>query len=571
MECLARPEFARFQMLSYLAIMSAFIKTKQGYNKFYGADDDRVKTKNRGSGASDHLYVTQVSFTTETCEDSCLHDGRDMTRSVSSGDGRLKWAGFPEYPKAFALWRTVTSAWMIYVIIKFVFSEQISALANSLVKLNMPIHCYLVGRFILQENVAEMSAALFSFGHITWRFSQWVAKPCQICLAYFLTLNSEDRDLFYSKLEKDQSIKLTNTDIAQLSDKQKFILDTMCYRVIYRSGVVYRLRSNRTPESHLELCRMVAKSTICALVIVTPIAIVLYLTHTFLYLLDVRYTSVYPNCDPILQALKDSGRLSARSMTIRGHHLLTIFADTIENILIWVECGLVATAAPIMVHLMSQDLVMNWKGIKAKLDSLARTAMLKENTVGLEAADATTKTTTTMDVQWDNFDRAMQPADSSGITHRQMHELSAEMADFFNQVKRANSYLSQYLLGFIVGWLSLVGIYTYFLRTRSFVKVPLVVIAVFAFVLVGLSFAYHSFMRLHRSCIDSYPKLCSLMAREQNKCAAKCGLLIEFYVKKRACFTVMHEYPFEPTTFLTLIGWTFSCFCIITEVIRRNR
>lgn len=39
--------------------------------------------------------------------------------------------------------------------------------------------------------------------------------------------------------------------------------------------------------------------------------------------------------------------------------------------------------------------------------------------------------------------------------------------------------------------------------------------------------------------------------------------LLEFHVKRRSCLTLLDRYPFQPINFLTLIGWTFFCLCII--------
>jgi hypothetical protein len=239
-------------------------------------------------------------------------------------------------------------------------------------------------------------------------------------------------------------------------------------------------------------------------------------------------------------------------VTLNDHHLLTIAADEAENFILWFESGIIATSTPIVINLLNYDLILQWRGIKTKIERF-------EAAIRCHCCDSTISLKKTSII-----------GKANRLPGKQLYELAAEMNDFFNQITKTNGLLSRFLKVSIIGCLGLCAVYTYFLKAKSIDQVPAEVIGMLIFIALALVLGMQSFLEVYYICKSSYPKLCSLMAHDQTEVGDIYGGLIEFYIRNRQCYLIMNGYPFLPITMLALIGWTFSCFCIITEVLRRN-
>jgi hypothetical protein len=62
--------------------------------------------------------------------------------------------------------------YMAYVVVKNGFLSPMNGFVARLLNLNKPLHCYLVGRFVIQDDVAHITALLFSLYNIGWRCAQ---------------------------------------------------------------------------------------------------------------------------------------------------------------------------------------------------------------------------------------------------------------------------------------------------------------------------------------------------------------------------------------------------------------
>jgi hypothetical protein len=125
-----------------------------------------------------------------------------------------------------------------------------------------------------------------------------------------------------------------------LQPKERFLLETMCFRVDPPTGVVSKLRSNRTRESHLRLLRALARLTIILAGASSAAASVLTLMLTLVISLDSVYLAHYPDCDPELQQLASAGKLNRWSVALNRHHVVSFTGDATETAVMWVEAAL---------------------------------------------------------------------------------------------------------------------------------------------------------------------------------------------------------------------------------------
>jgi hypothetical protein len=247
------------------------------------------------------------------------------------------------------------------MVLRYFLSDAIGQAVGQFILLRLPIHCYLIGRYILEQSMAEVTGAIFAVAHLLWRLSQTFAKPYRLDLIYFMLCSEHELEQVYSKFDCDKSFEIITRDDNQLHPLDRLLLTTMCYRI---------KQPNRTRQAHSKLRRIIAKITLFVAIIVVPTTIVLTISFTILALTDDRYLYVHPNCDPELQQLKDDHKLSSWSMTPTSHHMISLAGDYFENIAIWCDSGIVTTVAPASMFLLSYDLVMHWNRIKKKIKLL---------------------------------------------------------------------------------------------------------------------------------------------------------------------------------------------------------
>lgn len=520
---LQRPKVVRWQILAYLNIFSAY-KRVEGH---YEITLDRFAASNnlRASNANDQNKINH----------------------------RLQRRPLPRLTRLFDYFRVLTTVYMVYICAKFNVSKQIELLARQFVELDRPIHCYLAGRFVLEEQVAETTACFFSSSFLFWRLTRAIQQPFRMDLAYFLVQDEAELSAVHSKFESAHSkLSLSQRAFDQLEPMERFWLNLMCNCTVRGRRLVFRVRANRTREAYAKLRNCLARATLSSLAVIVPMALVLLSTFTILHALDQRYLSVYPNCDPQVELLQREGQLDGWSITWSRHHFLVMLADHFENLVMWLECGLTATLAPAAVYLVSYDLVLQWRGVERAMQQLGTSMQLDQD-----------NNNQLVHSQRFHYGRAR-------ATRRRLRQLTVEMSDFFAQVRHVDEFQSQFLNLGLLGWLGLCASYTYNQRRQSLEQLPTSVIFVLLACALSISLSFYSSLLVHRTSSRSCRRLCSLMARYRGDPEKVSFVaLLEFYTKQCDCFTIALLYPFRETTFLTVVGWTFSLVCLSAEVLRK--
>lgn len=67
----------------------------------------------------------------------------------------------------------------------------------------------------------------------------------------------------------------------------------------------------------------------------------------------------------------------------------------------------------------------------------------------------------------------------------------------------------------------------------------------------------------------TYPNICSLMAWDYSRHKHNFIEILDYFNRKRTCYTIYRNYPVTTTFYLTIIGYSFSFFFILGSIDRR--
>jgi hypothetical protein len=435
-----------------------------------------------------------------------------------------------------------------YVLVRELLGTQIeSILRRNGVELKLPIRCYLLGRYVLDDQVDDLATLVMAWSLVIWVAVQRLTKPYNMIAAYFLFLDERDLDAIYSMLGPDNSMVLTLDQTRDLSARDRLVLDIMFYRQRQRTCVIYRLRSNRTLEAHQELRCFLAKMTLSTVAVnATGLAIILGLI-AYVIATDEHYLKKYPNCHPDLERLKAEGRLAPNSVTLTGHHSLAFFGDLLENIIYWIVGCVMCSYVAVVCNLCVRDLLIQWRQIDRRIRHLRRQAMDR------------------------NLGKTRSVVDSSTRDYEDdMKLLVAEISDFFGNVDKANVYMSDWLNGF-VSWCFILCIsYTYLTQVKGVQHLSVGLVFVMCYVATGVGAGSYANLIVHKTCTRSYVRLCSLMAYDISRDKRSFEAIIELFVQERSCFWLFYQYRFKAATLLTATGWALSLFCISAGLLQRG-
>jgi hypothetical protein len=463
--------------------------------------------------------------------------------------GHAKWPASYWY---ILLFRRFTVSWAVYVVVRQLFSARIETILRRYFKLELPIHCYLLGRYVLDEKIEDEFVVTLGMALVIWTAMERFSKPYNMSTAYFLLLDEHELDAIYSMLGPNKSIVLVFQQINELSAKDRLLLDTMFHRHRQRTSVVYRLRSNRTREAHQELRRFLAKLTFITVAFNSILAVIIAAVVIHIIMTDAHYLREYPNCFPKLERLKAEGRLTQDSITLAGHHLVAAVGDIWENVVFWLEPCLLATYVPVTANLCAQDLLIQWRSIDQRIRRLKQQAercclgWLRRN------------------------DNSVQAVAAGGMYESDLTALFDEISDFFENVDKANVYMSDWLNNF-VGWCFVLCIsYTYLTQVKGIQQISFSIAFVMCYIAMGVAGGSYASVVVHKICTRTYPSLCSLMAYDLSRIKRNFWPIIELFAEERSCFILFHQYRFKTATLLTATGWAFSLFCISAGLLQKG-
>jgi hypothetical protein len=152
---------------------------------------------------------------------------------------------------------------------------------------------------------------------------------------------------------------------------------------------LHKLRPNRTIEARDRLRKLIVVSSsigIASFVILAPIICYMISVHV----INVRtYLHNYPGCSPEFEqqlSLKGNpNQLPEWSVNfVTTHQYVAFLGDIIENVIIWVECGIIACSSMPVVVVLNYDLYLYWWHVDKQIEETLRLVLLNGETSVLE-------------------------------------------------------------------------------------------------------------------------------------------------------------------------------------------
>jgi hypothetical protein len=531
----------------------------------------------------------------------------------SGGDQRRwDWQDFPDPNWLHVLHGRCTTCWMMYATIRTMFHSQLCRLIDSVSSPYFGVrgNCILMGRLVSHSSIGERSSLIFSSFHLVWRSLQaFGQRHYQLSIMHFLLHTSADLERFYRLLGEEQqqqqelgggdhfewhrqqheldrvgarrSLARATTDRPASSSakmaadpNERLLRHTLCYQVRLDGRLYFRLRPNRTPEARPKLVKSLVDSFVVALAMLLSMSVVLGSYTALVIMSDRRYASIYPGCSEWLDRMFARGELPYFSFYPTPHHFISGAVDGLENYCIWVEGGLSIFFGPALCYLLNYDMLLYWSSLETKLQLLLRKTRLRSAFYNWPVvATATERTANYCDVPT-NKDESATKGRSPGWRRlrAEINELQFEMLDFFHELERTDSLLSDVLTAAIVIWLGACAMIGYNCLTNVRGRVPNVVRFILTVTLMLITAGTYYLLLLRRGCLRGYKTLCSLMAHEQTgqkRCFIK---IMDFFNEmNRTTYTLAHHYPYKPTTFITILGYTLSCFFIAISLFGNRR
>lgn len=517
---------------------------------------------------------------------------RKSTQTIDGGERRVrstlpkgfddfKWNTIPKLPTPADWFMYNSTTYMIFSILRDNLpTEKFIAMFNT----QLPARCYLVGRFVFGGgSMGKVTGNLLCFLHLSWRaYQQLKSKTYNLRYVIFMMQDKPNIKQLYKLID---CYNHQDTDLRSVTGLQRLALDSSCYRVEKHNKIYYRVRPNRTYESYKKSA--IIASRCCAFTVIEFIILfIIVFCFSLGSLMRVEhYLDQYPGCYPELE----SKPYGFWTMELSGHHLNTFIFDFIENFVIWIDAGMVTTFVIELVVMLNFDILSYWRHvhdrIKYTLQKCQDFWITKQSDSDrfLFGHRQSILSLGYSDVEWNSsqssYDWTILPKLSTPWASKHargvpseledlVFETLAEIFDFFHQLAETDRFVSDAVRMCIITWLSSFTLcYYYPIGTGTEQSYSGILLQIFGMVLIGSLMIVLA--ELHRCTSKTYVLICSLMAYDQSK-HKKCFLrVLEFYSSKgKSSFTLYQNYRLTTTTFLSMVGWTISCYIIVESLFR---
>lgn len=502
---------------------------------------------------------------------------------------RHMWnANLPPISPYFRFYRLFSTVVMVLVVIKNVLPV---SLINNL-GLNLPAHCYTVGRFRMFDLEAEEIGIILSLYHITWRIVQFLNRRLfKIDLIMFLL---QEKQAVHNQFRLvGQSYAVGSSHYRDISAKELLLNSIMYYPINYKTYTNYKIRPNRTESARLDLIEHVADLTMVSCSVFMFLLLCLGPLLAYGILDDRHYLNSYPGCDLYISHLNETNQLNQFSVTWTKHRLTAQVADSIENLVIWFDSGAALVLVFPMSYTLNYDILIYCRNLHSKLeDALYRLQierLLKDTE--LDGTDKYSKKNfidrsrkinspgkiaMNFGVGCDSktslgAPRQVIPVRSEMFTNRRetdklIYELQAQLCDYFYQIESVDMLVSDIMSYSTVIWL-ITFAYTTYLNVLNGSILLLKIIQGLCF--TGFSVVSLYLVKLPRQNRFFHSIICSITALDQSPYKRGFTEILEFYQSRNlSTYTLFHSYPFYSTTYLSIVGYTLSCVSVVSSLLK---
>jgi len=562
------------------------------------------------------LYANHIYRSVKICFNRILYkesqslspkrtsESNSESEKSDPNDDEWDWKGFSRLSWIVVIYERFGNTYMCYALIRALF--QAGFIPNEIfpyigVHFEKPIHCYLPGRLILIDDqymnlIADILTASL---HLMWRTVQHCNKKQILTACVFLLFSSKDLEkhskMMTTRRKKMEKWSRRNQENAKI---ERFMTEILCLRFpISSSGkFIYITRPNRTRESNIGLRRVVATSMIMATIMFITGAVLVVTSFIIRSLYDRTFLIGYPGCDEKLNELKEKGLIDDYSINWSWWRTKMVLIDFIENFILWFDTAVSASGGLALSVILIYDLVVYWRHLHAHVLFLRQ--KLVENHEMRLASSFLIRSFPDSDVGCQNclpiYTKSVHVFGSScfGRKCSLIHQLNVDDShrksqaaadwssdpiqllkhqfhDLIREIKRVDIFISDTISLTLGIWLSILCSYVHvvqYLRLETNAGRNLILIVP----MLVITLNYGLILILHRQCAKTYPILCSIMALDPSLQDKKSLLsVLEFFTDRRTSFRLFRQTPFLPSTYLTMVGWSFSCFFIISSISRR--
>jgi len=521
----------------------------------------------------------------------------EVKRRNSSGD-EWDWKEIRHPYRIMAIYEPFTSMYMCYSLTKAIIKlELIGSEMYKIIGLDTrkPIHCFLLGRLVVTDDrYMSILATIWAITmHLLWRVTQNCKERQLHSASIFLLCTTKDLRKHSKLMAQSQKEDGEPNRCRHEAKIERFMNDMLCLRfpvpvhddVSGQDGymkTVYVTKPNRTLESNVRLRKLIATNMFISIVLFVICALILCPIWIIKELFDKSFILGYPGCDEKLEELSKKGLINDYSINWTLWRTKAVLADLVENSILWADSGISVFCGLQVSILLNYDLVVYWRFLHERTLLLRRKFEANQDftSVCSDCGDSLTKdtgcqgcfrrNTTTIAMHRRANDKRRYPDRQSrtDLSDDPIGLLKHQFCDFFREIRRVDSFMSDTISLALSVWLSIFSIYVYVVQSidlksgpgrNMLLMGPLSVIAL----------NYTLILILHRQCSKTYPVLCSIMAINQSPRDKKALMLVlDYFIDRSTCFRLFRQTPFLPSTYLAMVGWSFSCFFIITSLNR---
>jgi hypothetical protein len=464
-----------------------------------------------------------------------------------------QWRDLPTMPSVLIWYRNMSTLYYVYVLFKYL-APSLAKRVVVLLGRSKPAHCYFVGQFIVYDRPLGTCGAVFACIHLVSRLflTTMFSRPLALPTFYFLMLDDKDIQLYCNLLDGSQSCRAgrrvrplaRNSNwgptISPTSDAHLMMMhDIMSFPVVQAgTGVrVFRLRPSRTLQASDNLRHYLVRLMLYGTMFFA-IGVIFITTMTIVAAInDQSYLIRYPDCDPYLEQLKRN-EVHAWDR-VAPHLVVALLFDIVENWIIWFNSGIALYSGITCAMLLNRDLIAYWTEIGRKIDTLLELSRQSSEMSGA------------------------RPYDDESI-----YELQLEICDFVKSFKRSDMLVGDIITILITTWLAT---FSYFIYNLVLAHTPTTIAFNLTLLVVFMSATILNIIAtfVHRNCLHSYEKICSLMALDRSHYKRNFTEILDFFVSRRTCYTIYRTYAMTTTSYLTMLGYTVSCFFILGSIHKR--
>lgn len=609
----------RKQLLFYMFTLKIESQVRRSYERrlVHGAMSLERTRGNRADNADESTGSSRVA----------ISGAADGTRTTGGKQlWQFKVAPYPDFDRSLLLrYEQLENVVMSWALMKCLLFELIPRSLRALfdtdddgLLLGMEPACLVPGKLFMHEVLRKeftIALTVFLLGYrLTTRY---LDRPYAFSAFDFVLQDVETIDQFLDQFE-EANIRAEKEGYEQLNaalDLSPFS-DFMCFKLgdvkeAHRQGrLQYQLRPNRTREAHSWLAKIASRVALAAFGAQLAWVLLIAAIPTACTLMDFSYLHAYNGCDPGLRRHyeSDASHRWYHVTLSTPHRVITALADALETFVLYAGIGTIIVFLFALPFIMNEDLMKYLRRFNQEIEDENETrrnlcyrdadrllSAYRLNLYGLfgerglSLVDRNRKSSTKRGLlrtgQATMEEEELEARLPVAEVDVRLRALRSELRDFFKQVASVGLLVSDVISFGLLNWLFscmlvINAAITHYVEHSDFIydalgiSLPTVLYTFLPCCALPTSYICGVIFRVYTRSLVTYHRLSSLFAYSQGSRLERsefCEELIEYYTyQQRNCYKLFHVFPFKATSYLSLIGWTFSLLAVLSNLVHKR-